>query len=114
MPAMLTFSSDTWFITVWKLLYTHLSVYLIKKRTQARLDPLDTIIPIKYFSNFHHSGKALRMILMSLAEDSGQGGHFFQLQEVPNFLILLLATFHQVSTNWRNMELAESTGRGNF
>lgn len=46
-----------------------------QKRTQARLDPVDTIIPVKYFSDFHHSGKTLRMILMYLAEDSGQGGH---------------------------------------
>lgn len=56
-----------------------------KKRTWARLDPVDTIIPIKYFSDFHHSGKALRMILIYLAEDSGQGGHFPNYEKYQTF-----------------------------
>lgn len=65
-----------------------------KKRTQARLDPVDTIIPIKYFSDFHHSGKALRMILIYLAEDSGKGGHFsnYEKYQTFSFYCLLLPT----------------------
>lgn len=49
------------------------------------MDSVDTIIPIKYFSDFHHSGKALRMILIYLAEDSGQEGHFSNYEKYQTF-----------------------------
>lgn len=114
---MLTFYSDTWFISVGKLLHSHLPIYLIKKKKKKNLGPIGPSWynnPHKIFFWLPSQWQSPENDINILSRGQWPGRSFFQLWEVPNFLVPLLVTFHQVSTTWGNMELAEGTGRGNF